>query len=458
VTVTPWGRAERLRTRQVRPGSEAPRAAVERNQRERLFGGMVVAVTEYGYEETRVEDVLNISGVSRNTFYKRFDNKQACFLATVEAILDLAMERVAAAYGRDGPWNLRLGAAFEAAAEMIISQPAAARLCFVEMYAAGPEAIDLVDRKARELEGMVMLAFKESPERAGIPRELVRAGIGGLRKIARTRLRLGREEELMELAPDLLEWALCYRTPPRPLRKPRKPLPLPPAATEVDLDDPRERVLMGLNAAVAEQGYPAATLADVARHASISLSTFYAHFDGKEEAMLAALQRSSARSLAATLPAYRAGEDWPHAIGRAFEALFSFIASEPAMCSLGAVDAYAGGPPVLELRDCLNEAARTFLDKGYRDHPDTPAAAAEAVSASVDALLFERLRSMGAERMYEAAPQATYLTLVPFIGAEAACEVANAGGRSSAASASTRPPARRPRGKPRRTVPAASRP
>jgi AcrR family transcriptional regulator len=456
MTVTPWGRAAHLRSRQLRPGPGVDRATIERNQRERLFGGMVVAIAEHGYEQTRVADVLDASGVSRNTFYKHFSSKHDCYLATVEAILSAAMDRVAAAYQREDEWDTRLGRSFEAMAEMIVSQPAAARLCLVESYAAGPDAVELVERLAGELEQMVVLAFRFSPERAGMPRELVRAGLGGLRKIARTRLRLGTERELAELAPGLLEWAVCYPTPPQPLRRPSKPLDLP-ALPQGDLDDPRERIIAGFGAAVAEKGYPAATLADVARHASISLSTFYAHFDGKEQAMLAALQQSSMRALAATLPAYQAAEDWPHAIGAAFHALFSFMATEPAMTSLGAVDAYAGGSVVLELRDQLSDAAQAFLGRGYRDYPETNPAAAGAIGASIDALLFDSLQRLGAQRMYEVAPQATYLTLLPFVGAELACEAANAGGRPSSSKEPDRASARRP-GRQRRSDQVAVRP
>jgi AcrR family transcriptional regulator len=426
VTVTPWGHADRLRSRQLRPGPGASREAVERNQRERLLGGMVASVARLSYEETRVADVLEVSGVSRNAFYKLFANKQDCFVATVEATLAMAMERAAAAYQQGGPWSTRLGRAFDLLVELIISQPAAARLCFVDIYAAGPEAVDVVDRKARELERMVMAAFDESPERAGMPRELVRAGLGGLRKIARTRLRRGTEGELAELAPGLLEWALSYRTPPRVLRRPRNPPPLPPPPANDD--DPRERILIGFDAAVAEKGYPAVTLADVARHAAISLSTFYAHFESKEEAMLASLGRGAVRARAAILPSYQAAESWPYAVGVAFHQLFAFIATEPAMAMIGGVDAYAGGPQVLERRDQLNEAAQGFLARGFREHPDTNPVMAEAIASSVDALLFERLRSKGAERMYEAAPQATFLALVPFVGVDTACTVANAGG------------------------------
>ena len=50
---------------------------------------------------------------------------------------------------------------------------------------------------------------------------------------------------------------------------------------------PRTRVLQGMVAAVAEKGYAAVTVADVVGGAAVSKRTFYEHFAGKEECLLA---------------------------------------------------------------------------------------------------------------------------------------------------------------------------
>ena len=42
-----------------------------------------------------------------------------------------------------------------------------------------------------------------------------------------TRLYTGREDELPGLVPQLMDWALGYRTPPAPLRAPTKPAAVP---------------------------------------------------------------------------------------------------------------------------------------------------------------------------------------------------------------------------------------
>src|SRR6476660_3329233 len=93
---TPWGDATELRARMLRPGRGMPREEAERNQRERLFAAMVATVAEKGYEATTVADLVELSGVSRSAFYRHFDDKQACFLAAVEAIVDPTLERIAA--------------------------------------------------------------------------------------------------------------------------------------------------------------------------------------------------------------------------------------------------------------------------------------------------------------------------------------------------------------------------
>ncbi len=91
---TPWGDAASLRERQLRPGRGTPRPEAERNQRERLFAAIVATVAEKGYEATTVADLVKLSGVSRSAFYRHFEDKQACFLAAVEAVVEPMLERL----------------------------------------------------------------------------------------------------------------------------------------------------------------------------------------------------------------------------------------------------------------------------------------------------------------------------------------------------------------------------
>src|ERR1700749_118279 len=88
MVAAPWGDSDALRERRLRPGPGAPRDRVAANQRQRLFGAMVASVSERGYIATAVNDLVEISGVSSRTFYDVFPDKKACFLATLEAIIE----------------------------------------------------------------------------------------------------------------------------------------------------------------------------------------------------------------------------------------------------------------------------------------------------------------------------------------------------------------------------------
>ncbi len=419
---TPWGDASQLREKMLPPGRGTPREAVLESQRRRLFAAMVAAVSERGYEATRVEDLLELSGVSRKAFYELFENKEGCFVAAVEALIGGTIAAVARTDGQP-PGVRRAREIFDSFIGLIVAQSAASRMCFVEIYAAGAEAATMVERTTDAFEAFASERLAEIPGREEMPPEIVRALIGGLQKVIHKRLYRGEEAELPSLAPQLWEWGLSYPPPPQPLRRQRHRLRRPPRPH--DGYDETERLLRALAAVVAEKGYPATTVGDIATQASISLSTFYEHFEGKQEAMLAALDSGSAQMLAAVLPAFRRAPGWPQAVRGAFEAMFAFGAAEPDYTRLGAVEVYSAGMQALAHRDQVMEGLEALLAPGYEVAKEAQAIAAEAAGGAVYALVYDQVKARGAASLPEIAPLATYIALCPFLGAEEACAVAN---------------------------------
>jgi AcrR family transcriptional regulator len=425
-TATPWGPSGELRARRLRPGPGHSAEEVALNQRDRLFGATVAVVAEQGYEPTRVADILDLAGVSRSAFYRHFANKRECFLATLEELVRVTGLVAAHSYNRsDMAWDLRLRTLFDTIVRLIVTQPAASRLWFVESYSAGPEAVEWIEQFGDRLEDLAVAAFDETPERAGMPRHVVRALIGGVRQVIHTRLRMGREEELVGLTPDLLEWALSYRTPREPLRRPRRPPPLTPASH--DADEPRARIVAAVTELVAERGYHELTISEIAQRAAISLTTFYGRFPTKADAYVAAIDDGERRLLETTLPIYSAAPDWPHAVKDGIHALFAFLTENPATAQLGGMNILAGGARALERHEESNRGFQALLYPGYRGHPQVSAVASEAIGGAVTALLYQQLRLEGTGRLYEIAPAATFLALAPFLGSDAAGALANEG-------------------------------
>jgi AcrR family transcriptional regulator len=421
---TPWGDASQLRERKLPPGRGTPREEAERNQRERLFAAMVATVDEKGYEATTVADLVKLSGVSRSAFYRHFDDKQACFLAAVKAMIEPALQRVSAdetaPAGRE-----RARQALASVIELIVSQPAAAKMCVVEIYAAGPEGAALIERSVDQAAAVAAQLLEQVPERKGLPIELVRALVGGIQKAIHKRLYRGQEQELLDLVPQLWEWLFSYPVPPGPLRATRRRVVKAlPFAERQALSNPPERILRALAAVVAEKGYPDTTVAEIVERASTSQRTFYEHFKNKEDAIVAALDSGSAHMLAAALPAFRRAPDWPHAVHDTQEAMFCFGAEEPEYARLGGVEMYAAGKRALDQREVVTEGMEGLLVPGYELKPETPSIAAEAIGGALYSLLYDHVNKKGPETLPDLVPTLVYVTLAPFLEAEEAYEVA----------------------------------
>ena len=59
-----------------------------------------------------------------------------------------------------------------------------------------------------------------------------------------------------------------------------------------------------------------------------------------------------------------------------------------------------------------------LLVPGFEINPDVSPLAAEAIGGAIYSMIYDQIKSGGAENMQEVAPLATYITLAPFIGAE----------------------------------------
>jgi AcrR family transcriptional regulator len=445
MVVTPWGEAGTLRERRLPPGPGTPRDEVVANQRERLFGAMVASVAERGYRATTVADLAAISGVSSRTFYEHFPDKEACFLATLEAIIEAAIAFAARRAGEPigdpspagvtlpdpedagGSWEESAGRGMRAFAEMIVAQPAAARLGLVEAYTVGPQALVPLEQAMAGFEWLTRQVLERSPERAEMPTEMVMALMGAQQEIARNRLREGRERELPGLTDELWDLLLSYRPPPEPLRAVGRALKVPPEMPEAH--DHAERALQALAEVVAEEGYARATVDAVLKRAQMSATTFYANFAGKDDAMLAAIDSACSQIVAAVLPAFRRAPDWPHGIRAAYAALFSFLASRPALANLAMVEVYAAGLEAMRRRLEALQPLQELIAGGFELAPEVPRIIPEGIAGGVYTLAYRRLRERGAAELPNLAPICAYITLSPFVGPDEACRIAGGDGR-----------------------------
>jgi AcrR family transcriptional regulator len=184
------------------------RSFVAENQRERILAAVADVVSAASYGELTVEGIIVTAGISRRTFYEHFNNKDEAFLAAYDAITaQLVAEVLPAVDAADG-FAARVAAGLGTFLDFLAGEAAFARMCIVEVLAAGPDAIrrrndtmrsfaDLIDRNAQEL-----LAGKVAP---GLTAELI---VGGIYEVVYTRVLRGEIHDLPALLPDLTYSAL----------------------------------------------------------------------------------------------------------------------------------------------------------------------------------------------------------------------------------------------------------
>jgi AcrR family transcriptional regulator len=121
------------------PARLAP-AEVAASQRRRMLAAMVAAVAEKGYVAVSVGDVVRRARVSRQTFYEQFADKADCFIAAFHACVDGIVGTLRTRSPRLLAPGERLHRLLEGYLAELASFPEGARVCLVEIYAAGPEA------------------------------------------------------------------------------------------------------------------------------------------------------------------------------------------------------------------------------------------------------------------------------------------------------------------------------
>ena len=180
-------------------------------QRARLIEAAIRVAGTDGYTAMTVSAVIARAGVSRKTFYALFADREACFLAAYDVLLERARigVRDAAAQLDEAAWPERLAAILGWGLEALAANPHAARVAFLEVLAAGPEALNRRDNALHELARLLEPGYEAAPADVDIPRLMPEAIAGALYEIVRARVAAARTAELPTLLPGLLYCALA---------------------------------------------------------------------------------------------------------------------------------------------------------------------------------------------------------------------------------------------------------
>src|SRR5215217_2731156 len=187
----------------------------------------------------------------------------------------------------------------------------------------------------------------------------------------------------------------------------------------VDDGHRRGRILRALAASMAEKGYQATTIADIARAGRVSKTVVYAHFRDKEHCLLELYSRATDRVLETVRTAQTAAQaadlPWRDRLRAGIGAYLETLAAGPAVAWAALVEVQAAGRAALALRrdmidryvDLLTEVAEGLVE----EHPDEvrPVARDVLVAAvgGVNELMLARVERGEAERLHEDTELAT---------------------------------------------------
>lgn len=164
---------------------------------------MATVTAERGYSATRVADVLDRTGISSRTFYAHFANREACFFAAYETIVDDLSARLRTQCG--GSASQRIEASLRMVLEYFADWPAHAQVLLVEVLSAGPSGIE------RHEETMAMASARLAACRPPQPgpcnsldrQEVAQAMIGAITRMVQLRLSSGEAHSLVALVPSM---------------------------------------------------------------------------------------------------------------------------------------------------------------------------------------------------------------------------------------------------------------
>jgi AcrR family transcriptional regulator len=194
----------------------------------------------------------------------------------------------------------------------------------------------------------------------------------------------------------------------------------------------RERLIAGLTEALYEVGYQKTTVSLIGRHAAVSKSDFYKHFESKDDCFVAAYDAAIERIREQVVAACEAaaGEAWPLRVGDAITALLELFSEEPELASIALVEGLRAGRDVYDRYQAAVESFVSLLRAGaptFSQGGEAQEATGEAVAGGIASLLGRRILAGEAERLSELFPEILEFTLASYLGAEEARRIVSSG-------------------------------
>ena len=201
----------------------------------------------------------------------------------------------------------------------------------------------------------------------------------------------------------------------------RGPSRVPP---EVVAATQRDRLLDGLVHTVASKGYASARVSDICQAAGVTRPAFYALFEGKEDAFLAAYRQGTEVLFHMVEDAYLDAPDWRPGIRDGLAVLLDVLASVPSFATMAIVEIDAAGSAARHERGQLLGRFQRFFAAAPRPAGSVNSRQlAEAVIGGAYSMIYRHVACGNTAELPDLLPTLTYFVLAPFLGPAGAASV-----------------------------------
>ena len=179
--------------------------------------------------------------------------------------------------------------------------------------------------------------------------------------------------------------------------------------------------------AASEHGYAALTVEHVLTNAGVSRGVFEAHFESKEQALVAAQEVFLERLWLDAAHACDADEAWPLRVRAGLEAILASLVEASALARVFAVEACAASLAAAERQFATLDEFAELLSRGRQEYPladSLPVATERALVGGIASIVSGHLLREDSQAIAAIKTQLVELLLVPYLGGEGAREFA----------------------------------
>jgi AcrR family transcriptional regulator len=190
----------------------------------------------------------------------------------------------------------------------------------------------------------------------------------------------------------------------------------------------RDRLVSAVAKAAAEHGYTKLTVDQIIRYAGVPRATFDAHFESKEQGLIAAQDAFLERLWLDVVAACDASGDWPLKVRAALGAVLSSLVEASALARVFVVEAAAATLAAAERQFAALDQFATLLRGGRRHYPKAeslPDATERALVGGVASIVSGHLLMEDPQVIPSIEGQLVELLLIPYLGEDEARQAAD---------------------------------